>query len=106
MTLTEIFAKAGLNTLLGMGTVFAMLIFISCVISLFRFLPEAGKNDGKTPAASREKPAVSKEQGNAEDPALIAVIAAAVAAASKGEPQAFAPEESPYVVRSIRRIKK
>lgn len=68
MTLTEIFAKAGLNTLLGMGTVFAMLIFISCVISLFRFLPEAGKNDGKTPAASREKPGSLKRAGERRGP--------------------------------------
>ena len=32
----EILEKAGLNTLLGMGTVFIVLIFISLIISLFK----------------------------------------------------------------------
>ena len=34
----EILKKAGLNTLLGMGTVFMVLIFISLIISLFKYL--------------------------------------------------------------------
>ena len=33
----EILKKAGLNTILGMGTVFVVLIFISFIISLFKF---------------------------------------------------------------------
>ena len=38
-SLGEIMEKAGLNTLLGMGTVFAVLIFISFLISLFKYIP-------------------------------------------------------------------
>ena len=55
MTIAEIFSKAGMNTLLGMGTVFVMLILISCIISLFRFIPEPGaskKQKEKTAKAS------------------------------------------------------
>ena len=40
MTFGEILSKAAVNTLLGMGTVFFMLILIIAVISLFRFIPE------------------------------------------------------------------
>ena len=35
----ELMKQAGMNTLLGMGTVFVVLIFISFIISLFKFLP-------------------------------------------------------------------
>ena len=40
MTFGEILSKAAVNPLLGMGTVFFMLILIIAVISLFRFIPE------------------------------------------------------------------
>ena len=47
----EILKKAGLNTILGMGTVFVVLIFISFIISLFRFIPELEKKfKNKKPA--------------------------------------------------------
>ena len=32
--------RAGLNTLMGIGTVFVMLIMISLIISLFNFIPK------------------------------------------------------------------
>ena len=38
-TKSEIMSKALLNTLMGMGTVFAVLIFISLIISLFVYIP-------------------------------------------------------------------
>ena len=44
-------ATAFANTLMGMGTVFVMLIFISLLISLFGYIPkleEKIKNIGKT----------------------------------------------------------
>ena len=37
--MSEILEKAGLNTLLGMGTVFVMLIFMSFIISLIKYVP-------------------------------------------------------------------
>ena len=35
----NVFVKALLNTLMGMGTVFVVLIFISLLISLFVYIP-------------------------------------------------------------------
>ena len=46
-TMGEKMAKAGLNTLMGMGTVFAVLIFISFLISLFKYIPAIQNVFGK-----------------------------------------------------------
>lgn len=100
----EILKKAGLNTILGMGTVFVVLIFISFIISLFRFIPELEKKFKKNKAAEPEKapapapapvaaPAVEDVSDDAE---LVAVIAAAIAAAEGTSTDGF-------VVRSIKR---
>ena len=51
----EVLKKAGLNTLLGMGTVFVVLIIIALVISLFNFLP--GVKESK-PGKKEEKEVV------------------------------------------------
>ena len=40
----EILQKAGYNTLLGMGTVFAVLILIAFLISLFKYIPIIEEN--------------------------------------------------------------
>ena len=45
----EILEKAGLNTLLGMGTVFVVLIIISLIISLFKYIPEIQSKFRKKP---------------------------------------------------------
>lgn len=109
MSTGEILEKAGLNTVLGMGTVFTVLILIAFIISLFKFIPKiqeafSGKSK-ETPAASAPvaapQPAVVKETAPvSDDSELIAVIAAAIAAA-----QAESGIESTdgFVVRSIRR---
>lgn len=102
----EILKKAGLNTVLGMGTVFAVLIFISIIISLFRFipalqnaftkkeLPAAGSIEEK---AGESKVTVKAPAVKAEDDwELTAVISAAIAAAEGTATDGF-------VVRSIRR---
>ena len=50
-TTGEILKKAGLNTVIGMGTVFAVLILISLLISTFKFIPaiqEKRAQKGKT----------------------------------------------------------
>lgn len=102
----EILEKAGLNTILGMGTVFVVLIFISFIISLFRFIPELEKKFKKSKTAEAPKaapapapkaapaPVVEKE----DDTELAAVIAAAIAAAEGTSADGF-------VVRSIKRRK-
>lgn len=105
----EVLEKAGLNTLLGMGTVFAVLILISVVISLMKYIPklqEMFTRKKEVPAAEAEAAAavsgtVSETEagGEAEDDTeLIAVIAAAIAASEGTAADGF-------VVRSIRRRK-
>ena len=105
-TFGELMTKAGLNTLMGMGTVFAVLILIAVLISCFNLIPKIqaafSKKDKKAEAAADnavaqivENEAVQEE----DDLELIAVIAAAIAA-SEG-----ASSTDGYVVRSIRRIR-
>ena len=108
--LGEIAKKAGLNTVLGMGTVFAVLIFISLIISLFKYIPaiqnalsgkgrkkKADNNAENVTAASA--PGVSEEvqaEDVTDDLELVAVISAAIAAMEGTDTDGF-------VVRSIRR---
>ena len=102
-SLGEILEKAGLNTILGMGTVFAVLIFIAFIISLFKYIPaieEALKNKGNKKQAKVSEEVKVVEETEAEvltdDLELVAVIAAAIAAAEGTSTDSF-------VVRSIRR---
>ena len=100
-SLGEIMEKAGLNTLLGMGTVFVVLIFISFLISLFKYIPAIQNAFGKKKDEKKEetKAAVSEtveEVDETDDLELIAVISAAIAAAEETTTDGF-------VVRSIKR---
>lgn len=106
-SLGEILEKAGLNTLLGMGTVFVVLIIISLIISLFRYIPAIQDKFRKQPksadtaAAAPVKapvPVIKAKEQKPDDSELIAVIAAAVAAAEGTTTDGF-------VVRSIKRRK-
>lgn len=85
------------NTALGMGTVFAVLILISFIIYLLKFIPMLLSGDRnkkaavqKTAPAAKEvrmpdkKPAAVKA-GSADDSQIVAVIAAAVAAQMEEE---------------------
>ena len=97
----EILTKAGLNTLLGMGTVFAVLIFLAFVISLMKYIPAIlDKLSRKDKAPTQEtKPVVVETAPVSEetdDLELIAVITAAIAAQEGTSTDGF-------VVRSIRR---
>lgn len=82
----ELMGKAALNTLIGMGTVFVVLILISLIISCFSFIPKLQEKFSKkaapasaaTPAPAA--PAVVEEEELADDTELVAVIAAAIAA--------------------------
>ena len=101
--------RAGLNTLMGIGTVFVMLVLLSLLISLFRFIPnpEAKKAaEAKAAKAAKEAeaaaaaPAIQAAEENlADDGELVAVIAAAIAAAEGTTTDGF-------VVRSIRKVKR
>ncbi len=98
-------ASAGVHTLLGMGTVFAVLIFISVLISCFKFIPkliEAKENRKKNepdkivPENADTGIADSEAESPTDDLELVAVIASAIAASENTSTDSF-------VVRSIRR---
>lgn len=113
----NVFEQALLNTLMGMGTVFAVLIFISLLISLFVYIPSierALKNRSSRKekrAAQEERPApkrliieeaAEEEEELVDDGELVAVITAAIMAASSGT----AVSADKLVVRSIKRVKR
>ena len=101
----EQMGKAGLNTLMGMGTVFVVLILISIIISCFGFIPKIqekakakkeAKNSNVSAMDNTIAQIIEKEE-QSDDTELVAVIAAAIAA-SEG-----ATSTDGFVVRSIRR---
>jgi sodium pump decarboxylase gamma subunit len=105
-SLSQLMANAGINTLMGMGTVFVMLIIIAYIISLFKYIPKLmDKRSGKpkeivapAPQPSPKPAAVPVvEEDLSDDEELVAVISAAVAA-YEGEAGIDG-----FVVRSIRR---
>jgi sodium pump decarboxylase gamma subunit len=110
-TKKEIFKKAVLNTLMGMGTVFVVLIFISFIISLFKYIPDIQakftKKADPVEVAAPADPAEAlqaQEDDLMDDGELVAVITAAVCAAMAGEGNAVSKDG--LVVRSIRRSRK
>lgn len=115
-TTGEIFKKAVLNTLMGMGTVFVVLIFISFIISLFKYIPDIQAKFSKkaeqprqlqqSQAAAPVKPVISRPEVEelVDDSELVAVITAAVYAAMASE--GVAVSKDGLVVRSIRRSRK
>ena len=104
-TFGEIMEKAALNTLLGMGTVFIVLILISAIISCFGLIPKiqdkltkkSKTEDAKSAAVNNTAKQVVEAEELSDDLELIAVISAAIAA-SEG-----ASSADGFVVRSIRR---
>lgn len=106
----ELLKSAGMNTLLGMGTVFCVLIFISFIISLFKYLPALFAKKAKMPEAKAEvKAAVpsapaAKSENLMNDAELVAVITAAIYAASEGSATGAVSKDK-LVVRSIRRAR-
>lgn len=97
-TLGQKMQKAGLNTIMSMSIVFLVLIFISLLISCFKFIGLIGKGKAdKSPVAAAAAPAapVSEPEDLTDDLELVAVITAAIAAASETE------SADGLVVRSI-----
>ena len=104
----ELMTGAALNTLRGMGTVFVVLILISCIISCFKVIPAIQKKVAeKKTKKSTEKESigvdnavaqiVDQEEISGDDLELAAVIAAAIAAFEGSA------STDGFVVRSIRR---
>ncbi len=102
-TMGELMTKAALNTVIGMGTVFAVLILICLIISCFSFIPKLQAKLAKKPAETVVESTVAQSAvqeeivGETDDLELVAVIAAAVAACQG------AASTDGFVVRSIRR---
>ena len=101
--------RAGMNTLMGIGIVFLMLVFLSFVIGLFKYI-EKFQNVGKKKAVeeapkAEEAPAPAIAQSEAadedfaDDLELVAVISAAIAAYENTSGDSF-------VVRSIKKSNK
>lgn len=116
-TFKEAMTKAGLNTLLGMGTVFAVLIIIILFISAMGIIPKLQARQNNKGQGAAEKPAKAKPAAPAAKPAvqaapaaqspelvgdleLAAVIAAAIAAYEG------AASTDGFVVRSIRKVRR
>jgi len=105
-TTGEKLENAGLNTLLGMGMAFAILIIISLIISLFPILIGGGKKKKESDKEITEKAIESavtqiadkEEEDLSSDEELVAVIAAAIAAY-----EGSASVEG-FQVRSIRKV--
>ncbi|MEE1312956.1 MAG: OadG family transporter subunit [Lachnospiraceae bacterium] len=109
LSLGEIFKTAFINTLLGMGTVFVILIFISLIISLFAFIPKIQqaivKKNPQTDGPIKNPPvdqtsvfSTVPAQSVMDDLELVAVITAAIAASAD-------ISEDDFIVRSIRRVR-
>ena len=97
----ETMTKAAMNTAMGMGTVFVMLIIISLIISCFTLVNKAQKKAEDKKAASAPAPvapaaAPVAAASQTDDLELVAVISAAIAAATGSSTDDF-------VVRSIKR---
>lgn len=95
--------QAGLNTLMGLGIVFAVLAFLAFLIGQIHWIPDIieARQKGKEAAKPAPAPApvaapVVEEEEYVDDLELVAVIAAAIAAAENTSTDGF-------VVRSIKK---
>lgn len=113
--------EALVNTVIGMGTVFLVLILISFIIYLMKFIPELLDNRNRkketvsvpvakpapVPPAPAAKPAPvpapvpAAAPARTDDTQLVAVITAAIVAAMEQEGTPVAPDG--LVIRSIKK---
>lgn len=102
MSLADTLIKALMDTLMGMGSVFMILILICLIISLFKFM-----NKKEPPATGEAVPASNEIASEEDDGELIAVITAALRMAMAAEGQTYVPAgtsaEPSYIVKSIKR---
>ena len=105
--------SAGINTVMGVGTVFVVLLFLVFVISLFKYVGKIGsgeekkETEKKTPAAPAQPAApapapapAAVQETNMDDVEMALVLATAIAAYEDGN------STDGYVVRSIRKVNK
>ncbi len=107
MIICNAISDAGINTVICLAVVFTVLIFISFLISLFKYIPKLeaalSKKDKKTELAENavvntvsQIEVKAEEEELSDDLELVAVITAAIAASAGTSTDGF-------VVRSIRR---
>lgn len=103
-TMGELMTKAAMDTLMGMMTVFAVLILISIIIWAMGGIPKLQAKLAKKPESKKEESIdntiaqiVEKEESTEDDTELVAVIAAAIAAYEGSQ------STDGFVVRSIRK---
>lgn len=102
--MSKLMEQAALNTLMGLGIVFLVLLFLSIVIGQLHWIPDLieGKNKAKeAPKAAAPAPApvsapAVEEEDLSDDLELVAVISAAIAASEN------APADG-FVVRTIKK---
>ena len=103
-TMGELMTKAAMDTLMGMMTVFSILILISIIIWAMGGIPKLQAKLAKKPESKKEESIdntiaqiVEKEESTEDDTELVAVIAAAIAAYEGSQ------STDGFVVRSIRK---
>ena len=103
--LGEKLSKAGLNTLIGMATVFIILIFIIFIIDAFKYISVFEEKLAKKPGELTKeeiklKEEVSKQENLPEDQELVAVISAAIMAYEEEN------NTDDLIVRSLKKSKR
>ena len=103
LTFGEKMKNAGLNTLIGMGTVFAVLILLCLIISCFNIFPklEAKKKSKKVEVAAAPIAQIIEKEEMSDDSELVAVITAAIHAYEQSNSVIGTTDD--FVVRSIKR---
>ena len=107
-SIEDAMAEATINTIIGITVVFLALLFISFVISLFKYINKfeqklADKKAGKAAPAPQQAPApapVIEAAPETDDLELIAVITAAIHAYEEAQGNAVSGD---LVVRSIKK---
>ena len=101
LTIQEILKMAAIDTVLGMGTVFAVLILISLVIWA---LGAALKQEDPAKAAAAAAPAATAPAAKSDnaDAEIVAAISAAISQFIRNQ-YGQEIDEGQYIVRNIRR---
>ncbi len=108
-SMSENMTNAALNTLLGMGTVFSVLILIALIINCFKYISVIEKSLKEKKNAPKERAEaidnalgqIIENENQGDSGELVAVIAAAIAAYEGSG----SGSTGGYVVRSIKRIR-
>ena len=108
-SIEDAMAEAGVNTIIGISVVFMALLFISFIISLFKYINKfeqmlanrkANKNATLSPVPAATPAPVAAPVEETDDLELIAVITAAIHAYEEAQGNVV---EGDLVVRSIKK---